>query len=349
MTWAASVSQECLRDNPATEVLLQKQSSERKGERGKRRGIFRVLRWRRCCTRLLGGRLILSLRLWLLFYRCGRCWQRSPHRLQTTCEAHMMCSPMQPVQVRAEVQFRKKQQNLLTGLSAGFWKHGRRVTAMFSNLSAGRKQNSPDADFGCMFFFVSDAAHSCWITGFNRLLLCSIVFQILPRVFRTCCSLCRLKNLIPKHRLAFFGNKTLISIARQIDRGIMSSRMLLFLMSDRFSNVPYHCSFRACMRIDLLWSLKTFGEKRNTSFVGVVILTVNYPIHAQLLVAQLTVNAGLTRAWWSQCEGSTGWTRVWGCFSFKTCMIRQIDPMCEAECVHLLINNLLLAKNIIVY
>lgn len=81
-----------------------------------------------------------------------------------------------------------------------------------ANLRVGRKQNNRDAVFGCVFFFVSDTAHSCWITGFNRLLLCSIVFQILCPEFRTCCSLCRLKNLIPKHCIAVSGNKTLLNI-----------------------------------------------------------------------------------------------------------------------------------------
>ncbi len=100
--------------------------------------------------------------------------------------------------------------------------------AMFSNLRAGRKQNNLDAVFGCVFFFVSDTAHSCWITGFNRLLLCSIVFQILRPVFRTCCSLCRLKNLIPKHSLAIVEIKTLLDIHCSTNvLEIMSSEMLL--------------------------------------------------------------------------------------------------------------------------
>lgn len=53
---------------------------------------------------------------------------------------------------------------------------------MFSNLSFGLKENNLDAVFGYVFFFVSDTAHSSWITGFNRLLLCSIAFQFLSSV-----------------------------------------------------------------------------------------------------------------------------------------------------------------------
>ncbi len=115
--------------------------------------------------------------------------------------------------------------------------------AMFS----WQKQNNLDAVFGLVFFFVSDTAHSCWITGFNRLLLCSIVFQILHPVFRTCCSPCRLKNLIPKHCIALLEIRHwLISVAEQTYWILCHLKCCCFLclqVAGHFSNVPYYFSF----------------------------------------------------------------------------------------------------------
>lgn len=79
---------------------------------------------------------------------------------------------------------------------------GNVLLAMFSNPTVGRKkkkksllmlfldvffQSPPPLRPHLSFFlsFVSDAAHSCRITGFNRLLLCSVAFQILRPAPRT--------------------------------------------------------------------------------------------------------------------------------------------------------------------
>lgn len=100
---------------------------------------------------------------------------------------------------------------------------------------AGKKKITQLILFLDVFFppflpFVSETAHSCWITGFNRLLLCSLVFQILrpaPRMLPT-----QTEEFDSQTRLRRFGNKALLDISCSANRAtVMSSEALLFLTS----------------------------------------------------------------------------------------------------------------------